>query len=113
VLEAGAMERPVVATTVTGCVDAVHDGVTGTLVPPGDSTALTEAIATYVRDGDLRRRHGTAGRARVERDFARERVWDALHAEYTQLLCATRLSTPVRGSPSIRLNAHNTTEFRD
>jgi glycosyltransferase involved in cell wall biosynthesis len=105
VLEAGAMERPVVATTVTGCIDAVHHGVTGTLVPPRDSTALAAAITTYLRDGELRRQHGSAGRARMERDFARERVWDALHAEYTRLLCATRPATPVPGATSILLHA--------
>ena len=36
-LEAAAMELPVLATSVTGCVDAVVDGVTGMLVPARDS----------------------------------------------------------------------------
>src|SRR5688572_32404276 len=44
-LEAAALERPVVATRVTGCVDAVVDGETGTLVPPRDrkSTRLNSS----------------------------------------------------------------------
>ncbi|MER3422062.1 MAG: glycosyltransferase family 1 protein, partial [Nitrospiraceae bacterium] len=39
-LEAAAMELAVVATRIPGCLDAVQDGVTGTLVPPYDSEAL-------------------------------------------------------------------------
>ena len=58
-MEAAAMELPVVATEVPGCVDAVQDSVTGTLVPPRDASALTEAIRHYLLDPELRRR--TAG----------------------------------------------------
>jgi lipopolysaccharide/colanic/teichoic acid biosynthesis glycosyltransferase/glycosyltransferase involved in cell wall biosynthesis len=79
-LEAGAMERPVVATRVTGCVDAVVDGETGTLVPPRDPRALAEALRAYLKDPELRRRHGKAGRQRVLRDYRPERLW--LHTSW-------------------------------
>ena len=85
-LEAASMELPVVATRVTGCVDAVVDGVTGTLVPPRDAGALADAIGRYLRDPGLCRRHGHAGRERVTRDFRQERVWTALYEEYLRLL---------------------------
>lgn len=85
-IEAAAMELPVVASSVAGCVDAVQDGVTGTLVPPRDSAVLTEAIRGYLLDPDLRRRHGVAGRERVLREFRPEDIWDALYTEYTRLL---------------------------
>jgi len=83
-IEAGAMRLPVVATRVTGCVDAVVDGVTGTLVPARDATALTEALRAYLIDPELRRRHGDAARTRVVRDFDQERIWSALHLEYLE-----------------------------
>ena len=89
-LEAAAMGLPVVATDIPGCVDAVEDGVTGTLVPVRDAGALAAAITAYVDDPTLRRTHGEAGRARVLRDFRREPLWDALHAEYDRLLRARR-----------------------
>jgi len=82
-LEAAAMQVPVVATRVTGCVDAVVDGETGTLVPAGQVAPLAEAIAAYLRDPALRRRHGAAGRARVLRDFVPEDLWRRLLALYT------------------------------
>jgi len=82
-LEAAAMQVPVVATRVPGCVDAVVDGETGTLVPAGQVAPLAEAIAAYLRDPALRARHGAAGRARVLRDFVPEDLWRRLLALYT------------------------------
>ena len=73
-LEAAAAGLPVVATRATGCVDAVVDGVTGTLVPVDDPAALADAIAAYVREPDLRRRHGAAGRERAVAQFSRDHV---------------------------------------
>lgn len=93
-LEAGAMGLPAVASRVTGCIDVVEDGVTGTLVPPRDPVALADALAAYLRNADLRVRHGRAARERIERDFASEAVWGALHDEYARLLHARGLPLP-------------------
>ncbi len=84
-LEAAAMGLPIVATRVPGCVDAVYDGVTGTLVAPRDESALAGALRAYLLDPGLRKRHGEAARARVMREFSQERIWDALRAEYEAL----------------------------
>jgi glycosyltransferase involved in cell wall biosynthesis len=85
-LEAAAMELPVIATRVPGCVDAVLDGETGLLVPARDALALTAAIRAYLRDPELRRRQGVNGRHRVLRDFDPETMRDALGREYLRLL---------------------------
>lgn len=85
-IEAAAMELPVVATRIPGCVDAVQDRVTGTLVPPHDPEAIAEAIRRYLHDPVLRRQHGKAGRERVLRDFRQEPIWEALYQEYEHLL---------------------------
>jgi glycosyltransferase involved in cell wall biosynthesis len=85
-LEAAAMELPVIATLVPGCIDAVTDGVTGTLIPSRDVTALHMAIARYLRDPALGARHGAAARERVLREFAQERLWEDVRQEYTRLL---------------------------
>jgi glycosyltransferase involved in cell wall biosynthesis len=60
--EAMAYGRPVVATAVGGLVDAVDDGVTGLLVPPGDLVALRAAIERALGDRALRDRLGSAAR---------------------------------------------------
>jgi len=97
-LEAGAMELPVVATDVPGCVDAIIDGETGILIPPRDSKALAVALHTYLNDADLMRRHGAAGRERALRDFAPEGIWEATYGEYCRMLSEVGLhvdKTPV------------------
>ena len=70
VLEAMAMGKPVVATDVPGCRQTVEDGVTGLLVPKEDPAALAAALERLVRDAELRRRMGEAGRLRAERKFS-------------------------------------------
>lgn len=94
-LEAAAMRLPVVATSVPGCVDAVKDGVTGTLVPPYDSQRLAWAIRSYLKDPELQRRHGSAARERVVREFRQETIWHALHQEYIQCLLREKLEPPL------------------
>ncbi len=63
--EAMAYGRPVVATAVGGLVDAVEDGVTGLLVPPGDVPALRTALERLLTEPDLRARLGAAARERA------------------------------------------------
>lgn len=93
-LEAAAMELPVVATRIPGCIDAVQDGVTGILVPPRHAEALAQAIRTYLQDAELRRQHGLSGRERVLRAFRQEAIWEALNREYLKLLIEKGLSVP-------------------
>ena len=86
VLEASAAGKPVVATRATGAVDAVHDGVTGLLVPVADAQAFGEALMRVLSDRDMAARMGAAGRARVERDYTTERACRDLAALYRRLL---------------------------
>ncbi|HET6765593.1 MAG TPA: glycosyltransferase family 4 protein [Longimicrobiaceae bacterium] len=99
-LEAASMGLPVVATEVPGCVDAVQHGATGTLVPVRDAAALAEAVGAYVADAGLRGAHGSAGRARVLRDFRREAIWQALAAEYDDLLQRAGRARPAPAVPA-------------
>jgi glycosyltransferase involved in cell wall biosynthesis len=87
-LEAAAAGLPVVGFRATGTVDAVVEGVTGTLVPVGDATSLFRAITAYVNAPDLRKRHGDCGRRRVDELYRREVVWRAIAGEYARLASA-------------------------
>jgi lipopolysaccharide/colanic/teichoic acid biosynthesis glycosyltransferase/glycosyltransferase involved in cell wall biosynthesis len=84
-LEAAAMELPVVATRIPGCTDAIVDNATGILVPTHDSDALAAALERYIRQSALGGRHGEAGRERVLREFAQERLWECLYNEYGRM----------------------------
>lgn len=68
-LEAMALEVPVVACARGGVLEVVQDGVTGILVAAGDPRALAEGIRRGLTDHDLRRRVVPAARARVEAMF--------------------------------------------
>ncbi|HZR91574.1 MAG TPA: glycosyltransferase family 4 protein [Gaiellaceae bacterium] len=70
--QAMAHGRPVVATAVGGLAEAVVDGRTGLLVPPGDVAALRAALERLLADAELRRRLGQAGHARARERFSRE-----------------------------------------
>jgi phosphatidyl-myo-inositol dimannoside synthase len=69
-LEAAAHGLPVVAHSVGGVPEAVQDGVSGLLVPPGDGPALAKALGQLIADPELRRRFGEKGR-----DWARQNSW--------------------------------------
>jgi glycosyltransferase involved in cell wall biosynthesis len=59
------MARAVVASDVGDLPNAVADGETGLIVPPGDPEALAAALATLLADPELARRMGAAGHERV------------------------------------------------
>ena len=85
-LEAAASRLPVAGYRATGTVDAVVDGETGTLVPIGDRHAFGSALASYLADPDLRRRHGENGHSRAASEFRPRRIWSAWRDEYRELL---------------------------
>ncbi len=85
-LEAASMGLPTVTSQVTGCIDAIVDGRTGTAVPCADVPALIAAIGRYLRDPQLRKQHGLAGRDRIVRDFKPQDIWAATFQHYQRSL---------------------------
>lgn len=68
-LEAAAFGLPVVSTDEGSRAEAVVDGVTGTLVPPGDPEALAAALVDLLTNPDRAQRLGAAGARRVRERF--------------------------------------------
>ncbi|MBU2488620.1 MAG: glycosyltransferase family 4 protein [Proteobacteria bacterium] len=81
-LEAGAMERPVVATDVAGCREVVEHGITGLLVPPRDAGALARAVESLLADPVRARQMGRAARERVLARFSEDRIIETVKASY-------------------------------
>ena len=86
ILEAMAAQKPVVATNVGGNTEAVVDGETGYIVPPGDSLALAARINELVEDKKKRTKMGQAGRKRVESRFAIRLNVESIQEVYLKLL---------------------------
>ncbi|HST24941.1 MAG TPA: glycosyltransferase family 4 protein [Gaiellaceae bacterium] len=84
--QAMAHARPVVATAVGGLAEAIVDGESGLLVPPGDTRALREGILRLLGDAELRARLGAAARERVQALYSRDAAADATIAAYEQAL---------------------------
>lgn len=70
-LEAMAAGCAIVASRIAGIDEAVVDGTSGVLVPPGDPVALAVALDALLADPDCRRRLGAAAAVRAE-DFSVE-----------------------------------------
>jgi glycosyltransferase involved in cell wall biosynthesis len=79
--EAMGCEVPVVASDAGGLPEVVENGVTGIVVPRGDSAALAGAIGSLLADPERRRRMGQAGRERALRLFD----WDRSAAQFEEL----------------------------
>ena len=69
-LEAMALAKPTIATTVGGNTDLVKAGETGLLIPPGDVEATADAVTDLIMDKEKCERFGAAGRQRVDREFS-------------------------------------------
>ena len=88
-----AMERarPVIAAEIGGLGELVEDGVTGLLVPPGESEPLAGAMVRLGGNLELAARMGEAGRRRALDRFLQERCTDR-----TELLYREQLNGRVR-----------------
>jgi glycosyltransferase involved in cell wall biosynthesis len=69
-IEAMACGCPVIAANTGGAPEAVVNGQTGLLVPPGDVAAMTCALDAILSDRSRRQQMGAAGRKRVDSYFA-------------------------------------------
>jgi glycosyltransferase involved in cell wall biosynthesis len=86
VLEAMAMEVPVLATRVAGMPQLMASGVNGWLIEPGSSSAILEGIRAMAADAELRERLAAAGRHTVEQSFSFRQRMERIAAIYGGVL---------------------------
>ena len=85
VLEAMALETPIVATNVGGTSEIAADGVQALIVPPGDSSMLADAIERTLIDPGGARQRAVFARRRVEGDLSFEARMQAVESIYEEL----------------------------
>jgi glycosyltransferase involved in cell wall biosynthesis len=85
ILEAMAMGKPVVATSVGGIPEVVLDGETGFLVPPKAPDKIAQSIKKLISHKELATQFGAAGEKRVERYFSADRMVQGLEGLYHDL----------------------------
>lgn len=101
-MEAMSRGLPVVATSVGGIPELVHDGVNGLLVPPGDAAALRDALARLLRDPRFARTLGEKGIERVREEFDLDRAVDRLLKLFEQA-CPARHAMPATSTKTVCL----------
>lgn len=73
VIEASAMERPILVSRSHGCVDSIIEGITGEYIeidPESISSGLTR-----MQDSELRKNYGVGGRKWVMENFDQSVLW--------------------------------------
>jgi glycosyltransferase involved in cell wall biosynthesis len=83
-IEAGLAGLPTVSTEVAGASTVIDQGLTGIVVPTGDTSALADAVESIVRDPGRRVAMGQEARERCIREFsltASVRRWQDLLTE--------------------------------
>ena len=83
--QAGAVGKPVVAFEKDGAPEVIQEGVSGHLVPVGDSEALARRVLELVAAPERRRAMGAAGRAFAAAHFATDRMVEQIGQVYGRL----------------------------
>ena len=86
VMEAMALEKPVICSAIAGLPEVVRDGQTGFLVPPGDSEALRNALEKLFADADLRARLGHNARRFLEEHFEQNACLNAMENYFRRIV---------------------------
>jgi glycosyltransferase involved in cell wall biosynthesis len=87
-MEANAMRIACVASNVRGCRDIIQHDVNGLLVECGDVAQLANTLLRLLRDSNLRRRLGDAGRSMALSRFDERELHARLLREYARLMSA-------------------------
>lgn len=84
-LEAAAMELPIVASQIPGCIDVVVSGESGFLYPLKNQSDFEGKIQKYLEDKEMRLQHGRYARAHVLQHFLPKDIWQGYLDTYHQL----------------------------
>jgi glycosyltransferase involved in cell wall biosynthesis len=85
IIEAMALEKPVIATSIGGPLEIIDHEIDGFLIPPMNPTLLAENIIRLAKDIDLRTQIGKKARGKVIKKFDVRHYTKQIEAVYDKL----------------------------
>lgn len=85
-LQAAAMQLPIVCSAIAGNVDIVVDGQTGLLFAPSSEQALLAQTGFALQNPEKMREMAQKLYTEVQQFYRQQNVWATIHAEYVLLL---------------------------
>lgn len=89
-LNAASSSVPSIASRIYGSTDGIEDGKTGYFHKAGDHQDLANKIQLLLANSALRARMGGAARARVVKEFSKEKVTTEILSLFDRLAAATK-----------------------
>jgi glycosyltransferase involved in cell wall biosynthesis len=86
VLEAMALQTPVVGSIIGGIPEQIEDNVTGFLIEPGDSKGVANAVMQILEIPEKALCLGRSGRQKFEKEFSHQQFVQKFETIYTGLL---------------------------
>lgn len=83
ILEASAMELPIITTRATGCIDSIIENITGLFIDH-NPLEIAEAIEYFIQNKDKKIMFGKEGRKFIENNFDSEIIWKDLEKIYSR-----------------------------
>nr|WP_298317235.1 glycosyltransferase family 4 protein [uncultured Aquimarina sp.] len=85
VMQAGAMGLPSIVTDINGCNEIVSENVNGTIIPVKNPEALYTSMKKFMMNKDYSNQLSMSARTIICENYDRQKVWDALKKEYSEL----------------------------
>ncbi|MGA1864194.1 MAG: glycosyltransferase [bacterium] len=89
-IEAMALEKPVVVSRVGGVMELIEDGISGILIPPGNPETIGDSILYLLQNPQKARKMGKAAKERVKHGFLLDHTLDKMEVIYGEVLNKVR-----------------------
>lgn len=85
VMEAAAMETPIICSNITGCNEIITDGYSGILIPPRSTEMLLLAMETLLTQPELVKRLSAQARDSVAQRYEQHAFWKHALKAYVEI----------------------------
>ena len=85
-MEAMSAARAVVGSSAGGMAEIIENGKSGNLVPPGNPSAIADALIELLSSPDLIKKYATAGRARIQAIHSHDQIYPQQIAAYERAI---------------------------